>query len=302
MRRRVRCRVGCFFVNKKDGMLRLVIDCRWSNRMCRTPPASRLAVPSSLARLNVSDSALAFADSQLEDWGGGMGEGGDDDLYGYSVDLTDGFYQFRCAAMASMFGLGLTVTWGEAKALFEELRGDTLYDDETEQDEPIDDSEMVEACFLGMSMGWSWSLYFCNECISSCMRAALTKHGLPPVLVGDRQQGPLLSRRGPVLAPYVDNVNLIAVGRQHGDALYEAVVSELRSRGLVLRDFVQGETVFDFLGLTLDGPRRVLRHSDKRLWRLWSALGFLLQSGHTTGDTLFTAFVFVELQQSSKKL
>ena len=40
------CRVGCFFVKKKDSMLRLVVDARWTNCMCGPPRCSRLAVAS----------------------------------------------------------------------------------------------------------------------------------------------------------------------------------------------------------------------------------------------------------------
>ena len=40
-------------------MLRLVLDCRWTNRMCKPPPYSRLAVPSALGRLLAGPEATA---------------------------------------------------------------------------------------------------------------------------------------------------------------------------------------------------------------------------------------------------
>ena len=33
---------------------------------------------------------------------------GEDDLYGFSADLTDGYYQFKSEKLASLFGLGET--------------------------------------------------------------------------------------------------------------------------------------------------------------------------------------------------
>ena len=42
-----KCRAGCFFVKRKDSMLHLMADARWSNRTCRAPPysASRYCRP-----------------------------------------------------------------------------------------------------------------------------------------------------------------------------------------------------------------------------------------------------------------
>ncbi len=118
------------------------------------------------------------------------------------------------------------------------------------------------------------------------MRAALLKCGLPPALAGDRQQGPWLASRAPVLAPYVDNVNMIALGPASGDKLFTAVLEELRRRRLVLRDLMYGEPVIEFLGMVLDRPRRLLRHSDKRLWRPWAAIGFVLDTGFASGEVM----------------
>ena len=42
----------------KDSILLLVVDARWSNRMFRQPPYSRLAVPSALPRLSAGERDL----------------------------------------------------------------------------------------------------------------------------------------------------------------------------------------------------------------------------------------------------
>ena len=69
-RRRVRSQVGCFFVKKKDNMLRLVLDARWTNRMCRPPPHSRLAVPAALSRLLAGAEAAAVDIEELRQFMG----------------------------------------------------------------------------------------------------------------------------------------------------------------------------------------------------------------------------------------
>eukprot|EP00959_Pyramimonas_sp_CCMP1952_P113229 2366772-Pyramimonas_sp.AAC.1 len=89
-------------------------------------------------------------------------------------------------------------------------------------------------------MGWSWALYFCNEAISECMREALRETGLPDVLVGDRQRPACFGPRVPALAPYVDNANMLAVGRDEGRRVFDLVLAALRRRGFALRGHVDG--------------------------------------------------------------
>ena len=52
----------------------------------------------------------------------------DADLFGFSVDLTDGFYQFKCEKMASFFGLDFRATVREINDLIGEPLGN-IYDE-----------------------------------------------------------------------------------------------------------------------------------------------------------------------------
>ena len=255
-RRRVRCRVGCSFVQKKDSMLRLVIDARWTNRMCRPPPLSQLAVPGAVARLSASDESFDLA---CELFGhlveAGLGTPGDDELVGSSIDLTDGFYQFRCQALASLFGPGYTGTAADIEADFG-ISIAEVFDDALQAMDAAHPSEVLEACFLGMAMGWSRALYFCNETISECMREALREVGVPDILVGDRPRPACFGPRAPAMAPCVDDADVLAVGRAEGRRVFELVLAAPRRRGFALRGRVDGEPVIEFLGMVLDGPRR----------------------------------------------
>eukprot|EP00973_Karenia_brevis_P079251 10997002-Karenia_brevis.AAC.1 len=60
-RRSIRGRVGMFFVLKKDGSLKMIIDGRESSRLCKKPPHSWLGTVSALSQLDLSDSAVAYA-------------------------------------------------------------------------------------------------------------------------------------------------------------------------------------------------------------------------------------------------
>ena len=287
-RRRVHSRVGCFFVKKKNDMLRLVLDGRWTNRLCKRPPLSRLAVPSALARLSTSPDALAIEESELRAAGvsaPGGAAGGDVELCGFSVDLTDGFYQFKCEAMASYFGLSFTSTVGEINSKFG-FGVTEVCDERVGGFSEVGSDEVLEACFLGMAMGWSWALYFCNETISDAMRQALASHGLPTTLVGDRQVPAILHPWAPAMAPYVDNVNMLSMGAERGREIFATVVRLPEERGLVLRDYVEADREFEFLGMVLDGCRNRLRHAARRSWRLWLALGHVLRLDRCSGDGL----------------
>eukprot|EP00973_Karenia_brevis_P007506 1015810-Karenia_brevis.AAC.1 len=61
-RRRIRARVGIFFVLKKDGRYRLVLDARETNRTHRSPPHCALGTPGALAHQDWSSTAIAAAE------------------------------------------------------------------------------------------------------------------------------------------------------------------------------------------------------------------------------------------------
>ena len=141
-----------------------------------------------LARVSASDESFEMVRERLGHLAEAeLGAPGDDELVGFSIDLADGFYQFKCQALASLFGLGYSCAASDIAADFGDAI-DGVFDDDLQAVIAVDPSEVLEACFLGMAMGWSWALYFCNETISECMREALREVGLPDVLVGDRQR------------------------------------------------------------------------------------------------------------------
>ena len=80
--------IGAFTVNKKDGKLRLVFDCRSANVLCRPPPKSFLSTSGGLSRLRLSKHALR------------EGHRGQCDGTIVAVDLVDGFYLFRWTALS----------------------------------------------------------------------------------------------------------------------------------------------------------------------------------------------------------
>ena len=93
-RRKIAYRVGCFFVAKKNGDIRLVIDGREPSAFHQRPPHVELGSAGAISFLDLSDDAL-IADGV---------DPTDVDFSINGVDLKDGFYQFVDQDLASNFG------------------------------------------------------------------------------------------------------------------------------------------------------------------------------------------------------
>ncbi len=78
---------------KKDGTLRLVLDCRYTNGLFREAPWTPFASPVTIRGLHVP----VGVDSSLNS--------GTCDGHGAALDLTDSFYQFQYRRVAPYFGL-----------------------------------------------------------------------------------------------------------------------------------------------------------------------------------------------------
>ena len=85
---RVRARpfAGLFFVKKKDGMIRLIIDARQANRYHARPPHTSLGSSSALSGIDLSDECLLQTS--------GIGHISEIHLCGAGSDVRDGYYQF----------------------------------------------------------------------------------------------------------------------------------------------------------------------------------------------------------------
>ena len=87
---------GLFFVRKKSGMIRMVVDSRIANGCHRRPPRTRLSSAASLAGLDLPDAAI---DSD------GMGEVLEITPHGNEGDVVDCLYNSMVPSLASWFAL-----------------------------------------------------------------------------------------------------------------------------------------------------------------------------------------------------
>ena len=266
--------VGVFTVAKKDSWLRLIFDCRGANLLCRHPPKSYLSTPGALASLRIGDNDLAGdPQSVARPLAAVVG----------AIDLVDGFYLFKWERIASLFSLEHCYSSAEL--------GITEAMDEHGNVVLLKPHDNVFACLSALPMGASWSLYFCHAVIARAMVVAAQVLGLSGndathQLVIDGRPSPKLGPNRPILAPYVDNLNVVAWDQRDLDIYLRALCDILDRWKLSYRIECAGATRWNTLGIVLDAERRLVYNKPFRTWRLRSALLALCAQGRCTGSTL----------------
>ena len=182
----------------------------------------------------------------------------------------DGYYQLEVAELSSWFSLGVTYT-GFGAGVQE------VWSDESRTMEPVDGSEHLWACFAGLPMGWSWALYFCHAACQSACERGLARCGLPAVSLADWTPAPFLSAHSAVVAPYVDNANVVAGSKAVASKVLEAVKLELEMLGLAMHDEMEPTQDMEMVGRHFDGKRRMLLPRWRRMWRLRFAVTEVLR-------------------------
>ena len=126
-----------FLCEEKDGSQRLIIDAREANRLHKRPPHSWLGTVGAFKRLDLSDSAISDA------CGGALPS--DLSPCGASIDLWNGFYQFRNRALGSWFGLDVPRSAAHWGATF-------VYNEATRCEETVGPRMLLSRA----SRAWPW--------------------------------------------------------------------------------------------------------------------------------------------------
>ena len=87
---------GLFFVWKKDGCIRMVVDGRQANLLQRRPPRVYLGSPNAISELDLSQASLDL---------GGYGSVAEFELSLADADVRDAYYQFCVRELGSWFSL-----------------------------------------------------------------------------------------------------------------------------------------------------------------------------------------------------
>ncbi|CAK0909779.1 unnamed protein product [Prorocentrum cordatum] len=258
--RRKAC-VSTFFVAKKNGDIRMVVDARQPNQLHKLPPRTVLASGEALGSINLLD-AVGASPEDLADFDGCY-----ESLCAGSVDLMDGFYQFADPSWGSWMCFDVEVT-------ADELGIDSIYDEKLGRRVAVSGDDVIWPCFAALPMGWSWALWICHEVLVDAMVEA----GLPSDgWCLDKARAPTLVGQAVVRAPYVDNGNLASLSAPALNDRLDKLTAELDRRGLRWHELERAQPGLVILGLVLDGREGRLRHTAKRAWRLYLALHHVLR-------------------------
>jgi len=152
----------------------------------------------------------------------------------------------------------------------------TIYDDDLRRHDSFGDAETLWPCFVGLSMGWSWSLFFCQSMVENLA----VPRSLLGCLVQERRPAPPLLPERPATAVYADNVNNIGFNRADAIAADDRFAAAAAKSGIGIHGDPPGKLLLDTLGVVFDFARRRLHHRPRRAWRLYLATGALI--GHHT--------------------
>ena len=255
--RRKKARIGLFFVPKKTpGSLRLIVDARQPNQLHRLPPSTTLASVEKLLGVSV-DPSVVFAELDPDER-----PAEPETVLGGSVDLQDGFYQFRNSRMCGWFTIDLKVQASE-------LGLTKFWCDEAQQYLPVSPDTWVWPAFSGMAMGWSWGMHVCHEILTSVLERTATSQDS---LLLDKVAAPILRTGDTASGPYVDNANVMGIGAGSVSRRLKAVTDELDRLGLKWHEFTDEAVVFEMLGVIIDGRSHRVYHKPRRVWRLYLAV------------------------------
>ena len=253
-----RVQVGLFFVTKKGGKQRLIVDARRSNKLFRTPPSTILGSIDSWSRLELEN---------------------DEDLFIAQEDVKDYFYRLGISEdLGKFFALPpidpdlLRVHLGHLPSTVEDLRrnsGGPIY--------PI---------FRVLPMGFSWAFHMAHE--AHCELGRRTLREAP--LLQDRRPAPSLGR-GPgqhkgCMLIYADNNNHLGIDSEEVTSSQSSMMATLHSLNLDTHDITDSAPLAESLGVRIDGLAGSIQPTPHRDWRLDRALRALSTRPMISGEQL----------------
>ena len=256
--------IGAFFVKKKDpNAIRMVLDCRGTNKLHQPPPVTRLG------------SARCYADLDLSAEAEGAG-------WGIEADVNDAFYNFSIPELTHYFAFNQPLEAGTWAKLG--VSAEYVYDPEKRCAVKVDPTTVLFPCVQAVPMGWSWALFLCNEAVLNICRS------LSPWTDGvfrERKQTPQLGDFRTSLGVYVDNITIVGRNKEDVSCRASAIQQAFDKAGIPLT-WSQQEPVraLESVGCVLDFEKRLLHNKPKRVWKLHLATLAMLRRDKLKGRLL----------------
>ena len=222
--------VGVFFVPKKNGRLRLILDTRKANTYFRKPRSSRLPTPAAWTSVEVKS---------------------EDVLYTACGDVADAFHRMELPShLRKYFRLPAIKCRYLERGMWPHGCGP---------------EDFVTPEYATLPMGWNWSLYFCQSLLES---AAAEAGLLERDRIEDRSWTGLVSGEQVVHAEYVDNFFVSGTNAGQVQTAFENIRGVLEGWGFEIHEVSEAQPVVQGLGLVIDGEKKRVSLSSSRVWKL----------------------------------
>ena len=242
-----RVQIAVFFVTKKDGRLRIIIDARRAKRVFRPPPACEMGSAECWTRVEAP---------------------GVDPLYIALEDVKDFFYRLLMPiALRQYFGLPPLDA-----SLLRRAFGDHVPPE-------LVNMKTVFPCLRVLPLGFSWALYLAQEVHKTIFARAC--EGVPVIL--DRKAGVTLEGEDTAALIYADNANHAGRIAEKVDEQRQTLSRALHDVGLETHEVEDANLLTESLGVRIDGLAKRSSVTAKRAWRLERSLRALLRGRPVTG-------------------
>lgn len=242
-----------FCVAKKNGRLRLILDCRDTNRRFKTPPPLALGTGSSWARVNIP-----------------QGE----DLYIAQSDIKDYFYSLQLpASLRPLFSMPAVPNYFARQLIGGAEHGGL-----------VSDEGWIYPMLRVVPMGWSWAMWLSQRVhqYQSQLGAGVSEDR---VLV-DGKPCPDLSSGEVLLLPYADNLNVAGIDAEKVQKAKDSAVSRLRAIGLIVHEELDACSTAQSLGFLIDGKAGRVTPVPARLHRVQLAFQWLSRRPRVRGKSV----------------
>ena len=242
-----------FFVAKKNGKLRFILDCRAVNKRFHSPPSLAMAAGSTWSSVALPEGQVLYtAQSDIRD-------------YFYSLELPESLCHLFCLPAIPHH---LLQVWGLPPSAI-----------------PSADSRgWVFPHLKAIPMGWSWAMWIAQRCHQQIAMAA---SGLGPerVLVEGRPC-PDLSSGEPIILPYADNLNVAGTNAERVQEVKDSVVAELRRLGFRVHEELDAHHTCQSLGFLIDGLSGTICPIPERLDKICKVFGWLARQPRVSGKAV----------------
>ena len=239
-----------FFVRKKNGRLRLILDCRAVNLRFKRPPPLALGAGTSWAQVSLPVGEKLFvAQSDIKD-------------YFYSLALPAELQRYFCMPAVSLSML-------QALGISDDL------------DMHCDSEGLVFPMLRVIPMGWSWAMWLSQRVHQHlCLEAS----GLDiSRVVVEGKAAPDISDGEVILIPYADNLNVAGIDECRVQLIKNQIVAELRRVGFRVHEEMEASCLAQSLGFLIDGERGIISPVPDRLRKVRLALNWLSRQPRVRG-------------------